>query len=480
MNVFIEKLYQSLLINSELEAIQIDDKKLTYKEFLQKVSNIRNEIKELPDLNFGIYLSHDFEMYASILALWFEGKTYVPIHPDFPLNKNIEVINQADINYILSSVEVKIDFSSQIIISSNLKNVEIQPPVDFQLDKNAYILFTSGSTGKPKGVPITFENLHYFSMSFFNTFGEITKDDKVLQMFELTFDLSVMSYLIPWISGAKMIGLHREEPKNYQILDLLEEDKITVALMVPSMMNSLIPFLDNEIINSSLRLNLFCGEALLKSFIDKWKKFVPRAAVYNVYGPTENTIFCTYYKVDESCKEINDIVSIGKAMQYNQLSFYEKKVVEGELLLSGKQLTKGYWKNSEITQKTFFEKDQITYYKTGDFCKKDEEGDYFFINRIDFQTKINGFRIELSEIEYFANQYAENLSSIALINSREGIDELVLVVNNQEIDSKIRRYLKQFLPDYSIPTRIVYLETFPTNMSGKTDRKAISKWVNTL
>lgn len=479
MNKFIENLYLSFEKNDNNTCLSIEDENHTYTEVFNFAQQIRVQLENTDNQNIGIYLTDDVFMYASILAVWFEGKTYVPIHPDFPLSKNINVINQADIDVILSSVEIPENFGVQILNSKNNFGKEATAPKNSSINNNAYILFTSGSTGNPKGVPIQFSNLFYFADSFHATFGELKDTDCVLQMFELTFDLSVMSYLIPWLNGAKVVALHKKETKYLQILDLLEADKITVALMVPSILNLIIPYLDLEVKNNSLRLNLFCGEALLTKQIESWRDFVPQAQIYNVYGPTENTIFCSHYKIDEKIKEKNGIISIGKSMINSNMSFADDLTNEGELLLSGKFLTQFYWKNEEKTNETFINKNGEKFYKTGDWCIKDEEGDFFYTNRIDFQAKINGFRVELTEIEYFANQKLENAISVSILTKDSGNnDVLILCINDLNADeNQVISHLKNHLPDYCIPSKILKLERFPVNTSGKIDRNELKKMI---
>ena len=477
MNGFIEKLYSSFIKNRENACIKTDGTTYSYREILQLSENIRHQIKDIESKNIGIYLTDDVYMYASILAVWFEGRTYVPIHPDFPLSKNLSAIEQAEIKLILTSVDFEEDFGVTCVDSKQIFDLELSKPKDFLLSENAYILFTSGSTGNPKGVPITFSNLYYFTKSFETTFGKLTPEDKVLQMFELTFDLSVMSYLIPWMYGSTVVTLHKKETKYLQILDLLEANEITVALMVPSILNLIIPYLDPEIKNNSLRLNLFCGEALLTKQIENWKGFVPNANLYNVYGPTENTIFCTHYKIENPLKDRNGIICIGKSMTDSEMSFLNNEDSEGELLLSGKFLTKEYWKNPEKTKETFIIIEDKKLYKTGDWCFRDEDGDFYYLNRIDFQAKINGFRIELGEIEYFANQILNNAVSVAVVHKDQNDnDELVMFVNSETIDEQeLLNHLRKNLADYAVPSRIIKIAKFPENTSGKTDRNALKK-----
>ena len=477
MNPFIAKLYHSFLEHRNSVCLIIGEETFSYSEVFALCNKIRFQISENNSQNFGIYLTDDVFMYASILAVWFEGKTYVPLHPDFPLNKNLNVIHQAEINTLLSSTEIKEEFKVTCINTSKNFGTTENLPKNSDISTNAYLLFTSGSTGNPKGVPITFSNLYYFQDSFSTTFGPLKADDKVLQMFELTFDLSVMSYLIPWLNGASVVGLHKKETKYLQILDLLEANEITVALMVPSILNLIIPYLDPEITNESLRLNLFCGEALLAKQIDNWKSFIPNAEIYNVYGPTENTIFCTAYKIEEKIKEKNGIISFGKSISNSNLSLLNENNGEGELLLSGKLLAKSYWKNEAKTSEAFINIDNEVFYKTGDWCLRDEDGDYFYLNRIDFQAKINGFRVELSEIEYFVNEKLQNGISVAVVTKdKSNNDILTVFINEHDVEEEeLFQHLKNHLPDYMIPSKIIKVENYPINTSGKIDRNELKK-----
>ncbi|MGS0748148.1 AMP-binding protein [Halpernia sp. GG3] len=475
MNLLTENLYRSFHNFKDSICLQIDEQIFTYSEIFDITKQIRAQLKNYESQNIGIYLTSDSFMYASILAIWFEGRTYVPIHVDFPFNKNDSIIEQAGVGVLLSSIPVIEDFG--IIILDSTKNVYCsdEEPVKCDINTNAYILFTSGSTGNPKGVPISFKNLIYFVESYENTFGKIFPSDKVLQMFELTFDVSVVSYLVPWLSGATVVGLNKKEAKFLQILDLLEANKITVAQMVPSILTLTVPYLDPNIVNKSLRTMFFAGEALLEIQMATWRKFVPNSKIYNAYGPTENTIVCIAYELENEPKVRNGIISIGKPMLHNEVRFLDNTINEGEMLLSGQLLTAHYWKNTEKDSKTFINVDGKRFYKTGDWCERDAEGNIFYKSRVDYQVKINGFRVELAEVEYFANKILKNGLSVAIsYQDKNTNDQLVLFTNDMSTNNlHIINYLKNNLPEYMVPSKIFKIEKFPVNLSGKIDRKEL-------
>lgn len=477
-NRILHTLYQSFLENSHRIALQIGENPYTYQDLLLQCSAIRKQLQSRETLqNIGLYLSNDFEMYAALLAIWFEGKTYVPIHPDFPREKNEKILSQAGCDTLLSSIPVHFENNTtQVIHTQNLPSELPSPPKEVPEESFAYILFTSGSTGEPKGVPLSFSNLFHFSEAYEETFGKLSKEDKVLQMFELTFDMSVVSYLMPWLCGATVVGLHGKEVKFLQILDLLEANEITVAQMVPSIANLMLPYLDPNVKNESLRSVFFAGEALLAKSIAEWRKFVPNAQIYNAYGPTENTIVCTAYLIpEENPKQRNGVLSIGSPMKHNIIRFENNQNTAGELLLGGKLLTQHYWKNPQKDAEVFTEIEGNRLYKSGDWCERDEDGDIFYINRIDFQTKINGYRVELSEIEFFANQICQSGTCVALaVKDNNQNDQIILFSDDHSLTPEhITQHLQQHLPPYMIPSIIKHIPQFPYTLSGKVDRQTL-------
>jgi acyl-coenzyme A synthetase/AMP-(fatty) acid ligase len=235
-----------------------------------------------------------------------------------------------------------------------------------------------------------------------------------------------------------------------------------------------------------MKYSLFCGEALPLDVTAEWANCIPNASVMNVYGPTEDTIFCTHYtyKRNGHNKVSNGLISIGQAMDdktYTIIIDQNNEIVKpgekGQLCLGGVQLTPGYWKNEEKNRETFFYKDYkglpTRFYKTGDLCSSDTDGDIMYLGRIDSQIKVQGFRVELSEIEFFAKQYLQKINAIAVaFTNKINNTEIGMVIEAGEFDSKeLINYLKTKMPVYMIPTKISFIKVFPLNINGKIDRK---------
>ncbi|KZS42071.1 AMP-dependent synthetase [Aquimarina aggregata] len=494
MNLLLD-IQEAIEKNDTQNAFYFGDTFYTYKEFAQVISNIRKGIQDHiseNDSTVGLITNDDIETYASIIALWLEGKAYVPLNPEFPESRNHTVIKQAEINSILDSSTDKVFDQFKTIQSNTLDIAEINlTPRQIGPNELAYIFFTSGTTGTPKGVPITFGNLSGFIDAFWDLGYEITNKDRCLQMFELTFDLSVMSYLAPILKGACIYTIPKDEIKYSYIFELMEDHELTFALMVPSILHYLRPYFD-EINCPAMKFSLFCGEALPLDVTQEWSQCIPNATIANVYGPTECTIFCTdyTYKRDSENKTYNGVLTIGKDMKNtttiivdednNEVGIGEK----GELCLSGAQLTPGYWKNEEKNKEVFFDKEhegkKVRFYRTGDLCTVDDQGDILYLGRVDFQAKIQGFRVELSEIEFHAKTVLDKKNSVAVafINSIHNT-EIGLVIESTAFDTKqLIEDLKNRLPQYMIPTQIRFIDSFPLNTNGKTDRKKLKEMFN--
>ncbi|WP_025663543.1 AMP-binding protein [Aquimarina megaterium] len=483
---------KSIENNYNNNAFYFGDTYYSYKDFAQVISDIRKEIQSSikeNEINIGLITNDDVQTYASIIALWMEGKAYVPLNPEFPISRNSTVIDQADIKTILDSSETKVFTEFNVILTKKCDTSEIDlTPVEVTKDDLGYIFFTSGTTGTPKGVPITFENLSGFMDAFWELNYTITDTDRCLQMFELTFDLSVVSYLAPILKGACIYTIPKDEIKYSYIFELMEDHELTFALMVPSILHYLRPYFD-EIDCPAMKYSLFCGEALPLDVTEEWSKCVPNATIANVYGPTECTIFCTDYtyirKGDN--KTHNGVLTIGKDMKNTKTIIVDddnnevREGENGELCLSGIQLTPGYWKNEKKNKEVFFTKkyggEKTRFYRTGDLCTVDSDGDILYLGRVDFQAKIQGFRVELSEIEFHAKAALDKLNvvAIAFTNSIQNT-EIGLVIEATEFETKqLLDDLKTKLPQYMVPTQIKFINSFPLNTNGKTDRKKLNK-----
>ena len=469
-------------------AFCINDRFYTYTELAETISKVRIALQreKITGKNIGLVANDDIETYASIFAVWLEGAAYVPIHPKEPMERSLGTIKQANVSLLVNS-DTNLKFPLiKTIDSKKLKTgmVNLNPKVVSD-DLLAYILFTSGSTGKPKGVPVSRKNISAFMKAFWETGITIDEKDRCLQCFDLTFDVSVQSYLASLTKGACTYTIPYDQIKFSYVSSLMEDQHITFGAMAPSMIRYLQPYFD-EIRLPDMRYTLLVAEASPVDLIGKWSKCIPNAEIINFYGPTEITVYCTYHKFYPKSrdKQYNGIMSIGKAMSGLDIIIVDdkRKICErnqkGELCVSGIQVTSGYLNNPRLNEKVFFtDKQGRRFYRTGDICFRDAEDDIMYCGRTDSQVKIQGFRIELGEIEFHAREILQSQNAVAIaFENASGNTEIALFVEGKGCDRQsLLKQLKLKMPPYMLPAKIICLSEFPLNRNSKTDRIALKK-----
>ena len=487
----VELVARNILERPERIALWAKGRTLTYGELGQHCAAVRSRLAELeletaPRL--GIVTGDDLGTYVAIIATLLNGSTYVPLNSKAPLARNLEIVRDADVAGILTSQpnELTKAVGLPVLVDPLAPGdgATFAPPALPAATAAAYLLFTSGSTGKPKGVPISHASLNRFMTMLLDEAGyEFTPDDRVLQMFELTFDLSVMSLFLPLCIGASCHVVPDSRLGFVATFRLIKEQSISVALMVPSLLGYVEPYLDS-IRLPNLRLSMFCGEALQERLVEKWSKVVGGQPIHNWYGPTEATIFCLRYPWTEDRSPqaaVNGIVPIGRpvgdtsAWLVNDTgAAINAAGVTGELVLGGRQLASGYWRAPDKTAQVFLPGESPLLpagYRTGDLCFRNDDGDFVYCGRTDSQVKIDGHRVELGEIEH-AVRSTTGRSAAAVVAVPEGpTTTLVLFLELPEVDvDRLNAELKTRLPAYMLPRHVHHLDRLPLNLSGKLDR----------
>lgn len=453
----------------------------------------------------GVVIEDSLDTYSYIITCLIHGCAFVPIQPTYPQNRIQDILDMAELDAwfgpkdtpVLSSNtivhlngliyskeikgftssdftptfreenQIKTDSSNELISQESTISTSVvhQNQTDFHAPI-AYILFTSGTTGKPKGVPISYSNLQHFYEGFLGMGYSLNTSDRFLQMFELTFDLSVSSFLIPLCLGASFHTLNKSIIKPLALYDVLESQNITFALMVPSAVELLSPYAD-DIELPQLKYTQFCGEAFKMSQLNTWSNCCPNTQIDNVYGPTEATIYCTRYTaypLSHPPKQKNGIVCIGTELKHVELKLGDNN----ELQLGGKQTTSGYLKATPEQQSRF----ENGFYLSGDTAEFDGT-DYFCLGRMDDQVKVQGYRVELSELEFAANQISPNtlFKAVAYKSEQNTTLHLFYTEGATEFHTEyILSELKMLLPWYMVPHQVHKIDAFPLNANGKIDK----------
>jgi amino acid adenylation domain-containing protein len=458
----------------------------------------------------GILAHRSIHAFAGILGAAQSGKAYVPLNPGFPENRLAQTMHQSGMTILLASPEyadlaerlcaiselgirlVVADFSESMctiitnkVIGGTERKSELTPS---EPSRYAYMLFTSGSTGVPKGVPVSQRNVAAYIDSINRQFN-FTPQDRFSNVFDLNFDLSVHDMFISWSNGASLYCLSERDVLTPAAF--IKRHEISCWFSTPStllVMDRLRQLKQAGF--PSIRLSLFCGEALHESLALKWQDAAPNSQLCNLYGPTETTIAISGYAIDpDQPISRNGILSIGKVFDQHSFKVVDQHLNEvtegeqGELLLSGPQVVEGYWNNPELTSRNFVLRENKIWYRTGDLVAQQPDGSLFFFGRIDFQVKIQGRRIELTEIDFVIADLADTSSVVTVVlENKHGRKLLISCIASttsfgQEKLDDIAHGCRSKLPTYMIPENILIFDTFPLNSNGKTDRKELTRWV---
>jgi len=497
---FLKKILSNFSEFADRNAFYIQGRYYTYMDLAGRVAGIQSEIlnRNVNHRYAGVVLNDDLDTYAAILAIWFSGFAFIPVNPMFPDGRNLNIIRQTGIKLVIQSSPGRI--KSPILEGMELINTTdlAAPKKPFpelpeeEPDRDLYVLFTSGSTGVPKGVRLSFRNLNAFVRDFIRYPSyDFTPEDRFLQIYDLSFDASIHCYTVPIAVGACVYTVPQDEIKYLAAYKLMLNQRLTFVKMPPSTLSYLKPYF-SSISLPDLRYCLLGGEAFPLSLAEEWKSCVPGALIQNVYGPTEATINCLIYDwngPDNSRKSFSGIVSIGRPFGSNKalVAGENGELItgpgEGELLVGGDQVSPGYWHNDSLNQSAYLIKEvngrKVRLYRTGDMVAVDRDGDFMFIRRKDEQVQVQGYRVELGEIEEVARQILDGINVVALGRETEpGQMVIWLLVEAVEVNNEnLKKLLAGHLPAYMVPSKIVTLNEFPRLVSGKLDRRAL---INTI
>ncbi|TCN55434.1 amino acid adenylation domain-containing protein [Flavobacterium circumlabens] len=454
----------------ENSAVVFEDKSFTYKEINEQANQLGSYLRENYQIKtddlIGIKLDRSEKMIVTLLGILKSGAAYVPIDKSYP---------QERIEYIEKDSNCKLVIDENVLelfYNSQEKYAKVNVQRTNTPDDLAYIIYTSGTTGNPKGVMIEHKNavalIHWSDTEF-----DSSKFETVYAVTSYCFDLSVFEIFYT-LSIGKQIKLLKN---GLEIKNHIDKDQNVLINTVPSVVNQL---LEDGVSFESVSILNMAGEPISHSIIQRLP--LDQIEVYNLYGPSEDTTYSTYFKIRQK-----DYLSIpiGKPISNTQLYILDKKWqavptgVFGKIYVAGAGVARGYLNKPELTAEKFMDnpfKSGSTMYDTGDLGRWLPDGNIEFLGRNDHQVKIRGFRIELGEIEARFSQYSADIKQV-VVEVKEVNAEKVLVAYyaaQTEIDkAAIRNYLLGKLPEYMVPSFYVVLDSLPLTPNGKTDRKAL-------
>ncbi|MRH99218.1 amino acid adenylation domain-containing protein [Kriegella sp. EG-1] len=493
----------------EKEAFIYGKESLTYFELNKKTNKLASYLishgVQKGD-RVGVYLFRSIETPIAIYGIMKAGAVFVPIDPELPIARINFILNDCNINYVVTNPNLRKKHPKIIELKNPLKgfigadlesdfnsitwpalfNTSIEKYSDVSLNEDdlAYIMYTSGSTGFPKGIMHTHKSgLSYARLSV-NLF-DIDENDRLASHAALHFDISTLGYLAGPLAKATTIIISEAHTKMASSLAaLIEQEKITIWYSVPL---AIIQLLQSNALNDknldSLRLVLFGGEVFANKYLSQIMNLCPNTHFYNIYGPAEVNQ-CTSYKVNTPPTN-ETIVPIGTVWEETEYLILDDKGNlnidgdYGELAIHSSTMMKGYWNNQTLTNKSTYvaiegEKEK-KYFKTGDLVKKNESGDLVFLGRNDRQVKIRGYRIEIDEIEaaLLKHKYIIEAAVVVLhknVNEKEIMAAIILSKEENISLKEIKAHCYDYLPSYAVPESIEFMPDFPRTGSGKIDR----------
>ena len=485
-------------------ALVFQDQKLTYRHLHERANQLATYLVmrgiQKGDI-IGVALDRSPEMLITLLAILKAGAAYLPLDPAYPHDRIAFMLTDSSAQMVVTSQKyvgrlnlsvIEVEVEMALAESSGLPTNE--PTVSTGGDDLAYILYTSGSTGRPKGGLIEHHNVVNLLTSMIDWPG-ITPDDRLLAVTTISFDIAGLELFLPLLVGATLVLADTETTRDGRLLlEAAQNEQISIIQATPATYKMMLA----AGWETPLPLKvLCCGEPLLK---DLAQKLLTRcASLWNMYGPTETTIYSTGKQILPS----DNLITIGRPIRNTQVYILDDAGNQlgigsvGEITIGGQGVARGYHNRPELNAEKFV-KNQFgdgLLYRTGDLGKWTSTGEIHYLGRMDQQVKIRGYRIELGEIDHAILGNSDIKDAVVVVREdRPGYPYLVAyvvpettpdssthdphqpvpAVSKEQIQGWKQR-VKELLPEYMVPTEFIVLPQLPLTPNGKIDRKALPK-----
>ncbi|SIR62236.1 non-ribosomal peptide synthetase [Williamsia sterculiae] len=493
-----EMFAEAVADNPDAVALVDGVRSLTYTELDVRVRQLAVALLTRglrPERTVGIGIGRSMEAVVAALAVMTAGGAFVPLDPAWPTSRRRDVAQTSAMTHQLVGSVGDVDTLELDGVDTLVADLDDWDhddgtaelsAVSIRGDSLAYVMFTSGSTGKPKGAMIRHEAICARIAWQIDTVLDFGTTDAALFKAPLSFDISVNEFLLPLLSGGRVvIAAPGEERDPHRLLDLIEQQQVTFVYLVSSMLDVLLDIDDGSGHLGGLR-HVWCGgEVLTPSLFDRFRRQLS-TTLYHGYGPAEATIGVSHVIYRDTAERI--ATSIGRPNPNTELYVLDDNLrplpvgVRGELYAAGYLLGRGYVGAPGLTASRFianpFGAPGTRLYRTGDRAAWTADGTLEFGGRTDNQVKIRGMRLELDEVEaVIADHPAVRHCAVTVRRNTAGVDHLaayVIPTAGARLDAAdLRGWAHDRLPDYMVPAGVGIVDTFPLTANGKLDRRAL-------
>lgn len=479
-------------------ALQFADRTMSYQELNEHANQLAHKLRGYgvkDEILVSVVMERSFEMVKSILAILKAGGAYVPIDPNQPEKRIEGIIKDSNSALVLTQDQFNekiASFHENIFVVDDQKNNNDTDTIT-NLDRNshlenlAYVIYTSGSTGKPKGVMIEHRQVLNTLCGLQRRFPMADTDAYLLKT-PYSFDVSVTEVFSWILAGARLVILEPEMEKDpMEMCQIIKKQKVTHVNFVPSLFQAFIDIIPKKELAELTNLSyvFVAGEALSSKLANRGRTLLPHTQLYNLYGPTEGSIYTTGYSINNHSETARLPIGVPldnvEVLVLNDEHDLQPLGIPGELCIAGKGVARGYLNDEVRTKEKFIPhpyRENGVIYKSGDLVRWLPDGNIEYLGRKDYQIKIRGYRIEIGEIEYNLMQ-REGVRDVVVIDREDAAGNKYLcayiVAENCWTHNEWHHFMREKLPDYMIPRQFIHLDKMPLSPNGKLDRKALSE-----
>lgn len=489
---------QSLSKSPDALAILCGPTQLTYGELEVRARGLGHRLRKLgagPDQLIAVFMERSPDLLVTIIGVLLSGAAYLPLDVDYPAARLRFVIDDAQPLLVLTQrhLAAHVALQGRRVVCVEEETTEQCQELDHAWPRArgenvAYCMYTSGSTGVPAGVAVTHASVVNHALSIAQQTA-LTASDRVLQFSSISFDASVEEIVPSLISGATLVLQPQRLLPTHKFLDLLRDGSVTIVNLPVAYWDKLVAdlLLAGERLPESVRLVIVGGEKVNAESFRRWRQLDPHARVdwLNTYGPTEATISCIAFRAPADFSGAD--VPIGRPLPNVRAHVLDAGLqplpagVPGELCLAGSCLARGYLNRPELQNARFVDDRGHAgerLYRTGDIVRYLPDGNLQFLGRRDSQVKVNGYRIELAEVEGLLLSYPSVRQAVAVLDETAGYKRLaayiVLAEGAHDLQvHEMRAFLRERAPDYMVPALFICIPTLPLTASGKLNRRAL-------